>query len=147
MTLQILVGLSSSSSWILWCYSSMSAEPGHMGGHTLDLVMSKDGSDIIHPGSVVISNMLSNHSLVLCVLDLEPPPHVKQMCKYHRLGAIDQAAFQEDLQTPLVDPEKDIGALVGQQCRDLCGCSWKACVWQVRSVACQTTRVVVCWRD
>ena len=38
------------------------------------------------------------------------------MCKYRRLGAVYQAAFREDLQTLplLVNPEKDIGALVGQ---------------------------------
>ena len=43
------------------------------------------------------------------------------MCKYRRYGAIDRAAFRQDLQTVplLVDPEKDIGELVGQYCYDL----------------------------
>ena len=50
-----------------------------------------------------------------------PPAPVKRICKYRRLGAIDRAAFREDLQTLplLVDPEKDIGELVGQYCHDL----------------------------
>ena len=97
------------------------SEATHMGGHTLDLVISRDGCDTIRPGSVVISNMVSNHLSVHCVLDLELSPPVKRMCKYCRLGAIDRAAFREDLQTLLllVDPEKEIGELVGQYCHDL----------------------------
>ena len=97
------------------------SEATHVGGHTLDLVISRDGCDTIRPGSVVISKMVSDHSSVHRVLDLEPPPPVKRICKYRRLGAIDRAAFQEDLQTLplLVAPEKEIGELVGQYCHDL----------------------------
>ena len=97
------------------------SEATHVGGHTLDLVISRDGCDTIRPGSVGTSDMVSDHSSVHCVLDLEPPAPVKRICTYRRLGAIDRAAFREDLQTLpiLVDPEKDIGELVGQYCHDL----------------------------
>ena len=63
----------------------------HVGRHTFDLVIFRDGCDIIHSGSVVISEIASNHSSIHCVLVLESPPSVKQMYKYRRLGAIDRA--------------------------------------------------------
>lgn len=93
----------------------------HVGGHTLDLIISRECDDTIRPGSVTISDMVSDHSSVHCVLDLEPPLPVKRICKYRRLAAIDRAAFREDLRALplLVDPEKDISALVDQYCHDL----------------------------
>ena len=99
----------------------MSAKPPTWVGNTLDLVISRDSCDTIRPGSVVSSEMVSDHSSVHCALDLEPHPPEKRMCKYRRLGAIDRAAFREDLQTLplLVDPEKEIGQLAGPYCHDL----------------------------
>ena len=66
------------------------SEATHVGGHTLDLIISSDGCDTIHPGSVGISDMVSDHSSIHCVLDLEPPAPIRQICKYCRLDAIDE---------------------------------------------------------
>ena len=96
-TLQILVGLLLELLYSMALQQHVS-KATHMGGHTLDLVISRDGCDTIGPGSVVISDMVFDHSSVHSVLDLEPPPPVKRICKYCRLGAIDRAAFWDDLQ-------------------------------------------------
>lgn len=95
--------------------------PTHTGGHTLDLIISRESDQLISPTSVAVSDYISDHAAVHCVLNLDKPRPTKKVTQYRKLTSIDGTAFKSDLQrlSVLTSPENDISALVDQYSRDL----------------------------
>ena len=68
----------------------------HEGGHTLDLVITREYDDVIK-SVPVIDRFVSDHAAVLCPLNSVKPPAVVKEIKYRQLKAIDMDALRADL--------------------------------------------------
>ena len=66
------------------------------GGHTLDLVITREHDDVIK-SVPVIDRFISDHAAVLCPLNSVKPPAVAKKIKFRQLKAIDIDALQADL--------------------------------------------------
>ena len=72
------------------------SEPTHNQGHLLDLVFSKQ-SDNILTSTKLHHGLTSDHTAILCKLDVSVPAHKPETFLYRCLKKIDTGAFKQDL--------------------------------------------------
>ena len=72
------------------------SEPTHNQGHLLDLVFSKQ-SDSILISTKLHHGLTSDHTAILCKLDVSVPVQKPDTFSYHCLKKIDTGAFKQDL--------------------------------------------------
>ena len=76
-------------------------KPTHEGGHTLDVIMSRDADNLIR--NVEVGDMITDHCLLLCNVH-HPKPHLqKKKILTRKLRSIDLPSFREDIAQGLRD--------------------------------------------
>jgi hypothetical protein len=91
--------------------------PTHKGGHTLDLIMTRDNET-----RPVITNIESHefpgsdHYAVVCNISVNKPPPLKKTIKYRKYKSVNVEEFSQDIKNSDLyrNPEDDIGDLVSQ---------------------------------
>ena len=89
--------------------------PTHVKGHTLDLIITRDTSDIISPIQYHPPVMSDHNPLLFHLLSPKPPP-VKKTISFRKIKNIDIEKFKQDLSvTPLITaPGTTLDTLVTQ---------------------------------
>ena len=72
--------------------------PTHEGGHTLDLVITRQYDQVIK-SAPMIDRFISDHAAVLCQLDSVKPCTAVKEISYRQLKSIDMDALRADLTT------------------------------------------------
>nr|XP_054757263.1 uncharacterized protein LOC129263376 [Lytechinus pictus] len=70
--------------------------PTHKAGHTLDLVLSRNSEDIISQHSILPS-LPSDHSAIICTINLKGPQNPKKKVTFRKLSNIDPKSFSLDV--------------------------------------------------
>ena len=82
--------------------------PTHVKGHILDLIFSHS-SDAIALMNPSISDMVSDHYLVLCALSFDKPEKKRHTISYRKIKDIDISAFRKDISAlPLASNYSDL---------------------------------------
>ena len=68
--------------------------PTHIHGHTLDLLITSQ-SDINNVTDVMVVDCLSDHSAIICKLNLIKPPAAKSVIHTHNIKSINIVSFME----------------------------------------------------
>ena len=68
----------------------------HEGGHTLDLIITREHDDNIK-SAPVINKFISDHAAIFCPLNSLKPPAVVKQINYRQLKAIELDALRADL--------------------------------------------------
>ena len=68
--------------------------PTHQSGHTLDLILSECISGIT-VNEVVPGSFLSDHTSILCDVNIDKPPLEVRECTYRKLKDIDKSEFKD----------------------------------------------------
>eukprot|EP00057_Strongylocentrotus_purpuratus_P024911 XP_011679385.1 PREDICTED: uncharacterized protein LOC105445490 [Strongylocentrotus purpuratus] len=95
-------------------FSQLVEEPTHDGDHTLDLVITKTGDDIVCNYNVIDKGM-SDHFVVRCNLNIQTPPSStdRVLIKSRNYRQIDSEKFLADLSSRFADfPESDVNDML-----------------------------------
>ena len=76
--------------------------PTHQSGHTLDLILSECMSGIT-VSEAVPGSFLSDHTLILCDVNIDKPPLEVRECTYRKLKDIDKSEFKNLVDDKLSD--------------------------------------------
>ncbi len=89
-------------------------DPTHEDGHTIDLVISRQGDGLLKLSYV--SSQLSDHCMVHAILNVSKPSFPSKRVTYRKYGSIDIAKFKEDISnTDMVhNPASSVDELVSQ---------------------------------
>ena len=94
-------------------------QPTHRLGHTLDWIVSRDSDNVIIATDTT-SCLISDHSTVLCSLNLSPPLRTKHLVTRRNIKAIDKIHFIQAASNLLsVVPLPDLPLLFDSTLRDL----------------------------
>ena len=74
-------------------------EPTHRSLHTLDLLITRDCEDTV--SDVSVEPGFSDHSLIICRLNLCKPPRIRKIINTRRYKAIDLGVFSNDVKQSL----------------------------------------------
>ena len=87
-------------------------EPTHVAGHTIDLVISREGDDFVK--SVSVSSQFSDHFIINVSVCLEKTPVTTKTITYRKVRSIDMSGFAADIQTSalILDPPSGLDELV-----------------------------------
>ncbi|XP_072022074.1 uncharacterized protein [Amphiura filiformis] len=88
----------------------------HKSGHTLDLMISRDTSNVITGVVEIIPEIFSDHYPVGCYLNLQPPKAPSKTMKYRKIREIDTTEFMRDIESSSLytNPAPDLEELVNQ---------------------------------
>ena len=88
--------------------------PTHIGGHTLDVVISRESDRLVQ--DVRVLNKISDHWLIACHLDFTKPAPVKKTISARNFRSINAIDFCNDILTSelMLPPATDVSRLVGQ---------------------------------
>ncbi|PFX25634.1 RNA-directed DNA polymerase from mobile element jockey [Stylophora pistillata] len=87
--------------------------PTHIHGHKLDLIITRQGDDIVE-GEPLPGSYFSDHATVICKLSVVKPPLRIKHAEYRKLRSIDIAKLKEVIgnSQPYLDPPNDLYMLV-----------------------------------
>jgi len=90
------------------------AEPTHISGHTLDLVMTRSSSNIVV--SVCVKSFLSDHAAVHCELQGQKPRNPRTKLTYRKFKGVDKTAFANDIKNSrlITNPAESLCDLTDQ---------------------------------
>jgi hypothetical protein len=90
-------------------------EPTHVKGHTLDLIITQDGGDLIRD-ITVDSSLPTDHFAVNSSINVVPNLHFKETITFRKLQSIDAEAFCRDIiySELVLNPSDDLNTLVNQ---------------------------------
>lgn len=72
--------------------------PTHRSGHTLDLIGSRKDVDLV-TNVRTQQGLPSDHYIVLCSLNFDRPPAVKETLRYRKMREIDIEKFSDDIKS------------------------------------------------
>ncbi|XP_033642439.1 uncharacterized protein LOC117302571 [Asterias rubens] len=73
----------------------------HKSGHTIDLVITRQSDTLVQ--SVSVSEYVSDHRGINCLLNLQKPEYTKRLLNYRKLKSIDLDKFADDvIASPLI---------------------------------------------
>ncbi len=78
----------------------------HQSGHTLDVVITINCEDIVE--DLVVSDMVSDHNLVICRLKQPKPTHMRESVRIRKLRNVNLSQMQKTVATAVLDvPTED----------------------------------------
>jgi exonuclease III len=80
----------------MFCFSQSVVGSTHKLGHTLDLILYRSSDDVLST-SFVNSDLKSDHSAVMCRLNVPKPAPEPVVIMYRSISKIDKQAFRDDL--------------------------------------------------
>ena len=86
----------------------------HIGGHTIDLVITKTDDNIVN--YISVGSLLSDHFAIHFNLNVGKPPPLREYVQYRKLKSVNHQQLDEDLQNsgPAHDSGDDVNQLVTQ---------------------------------
>ena len=84
--------------------------PTHQSGHTLDLVISRNGDSLVH--DVQVKHMVADHNLILISLKLTRERNTIKEIRVRNWRKIDIDSFKSDINTALLSQETSAGPSV-----------------------------------
>ena len=80
----------------MFCFSQSVVGSTHKHGHTLDLILFRSSDDIVS-SSFINNDLKSDHSAVMCRLNIPKPIPESHIIMYRRINKIDKQVFRDDL--------------------------------------------------
>lgn len=98
-------------------------DPTHKDGHTLDLIISRSGTNFKLCQNVHVDTMISDHNAILADICLAKPPAKERLITYRKTSTIDIESFKQDLKACNLDEVTgDIDAVVAHYNESLTSC-------------------------
>ena len=89
----------------------------HRSGHTLDVVITRDNEHIMQ--DITISDMVSDHNLILCKVRHPKPAPVRVRVNTRKLRGVDQVTISEDISAISISDDDDVSVLTDHYHRSL----------------------------